>query len=357
MGRKQHPGRQQHALCSGLAGQHFGVLVQGVYPGKHAGQRLLVHHQAHVLHQLQAAVAGFIEPLAQALYVFAVVAVRQDAVHHALAQFGAGQAAEQLGVRQRLNPRGRCRDIAHAQAARQSFGKTTDQEHAAQAVQGGQPRGLDHKVGIGVVFQDQKIVLLGQTQQVIRHRQRQAKPRGVVHHRVGNKQLGLVRLGQLLQGLNIGPVAQARHGHHPHPQRAQQAKYQKPGRVFHQHGIAGAQHAAQHQIHALRDAGHGHQLLLRVHRQTLCQQIRGQLLAQGCVALWGTVAEQLHASAAAHGAHGGVQHVVIHPAGRQHARAAIEMHAIMLAKNAAQQKRRIKSRVGCQAGGLQVFGA
>ncbi len=72
--RKQHPRRQQHALGSGFAGQHFGVLL-GVHPNEHARQRLLAHLQAQVLNQLQAALAGGVRALAQALHVLAVLAL------------------------------------------------------------------------------------------------------------------------------------------------------------------------------------------------------------------------------------------------------------------------------------------
>ena len=337
-------------MCCGFACQHFGVLL-GIYPHKHAGQWLLVHFQAHAFHHLQAAVAGFIQTLTQAQHVFAVLAVGQNAVHHALAQLGAGQAAEQFGIGQRANAFGLGRDIAHAQAASQCFGETSQQDDAAQPVQCGQPHGvLRGKVSVGVVFQHQKVMLFGQAQHVIGYGQRQSKARRVVHHRVGDQHFGLVGGGQMFQYCQIGPIAQAWNRQHLHPQGAQHAKYHEPGRVLYQDRIAGAQSAAQHQIHALGNAGDSHQLLLGVNRQPLGQQVGRQLLAQRRVTLRCAIAQQLHACAAPHTAHGGVEHVVVHPVGGQDAGAAIQLRTFCGAEHAAQQKGCIKRRIGREDG-------
>ena len=269
--------------------------------------------------------------------MLAVLPLGQDAVDHALAQLGAGQAAEQFGIGQGADAFRLGGDVAHAQAAGQGFGKAPHQHHPAQAVQRGQAHGrLGGEIGVGIVLQNQKVMLLGQAQHVVRHGQAQAKAGRVVYHGVGDEQLGPVRGGQALQTVHIRPIAQAWHGQHLHAQGPQQAKHQEPGRVFDQHRIAGAQQAAQHQVHALGHAGDGHQLLLRIHRQPLRQQVGGQLLAQRRIALRRTIAQQLQAGAAPHGAHGRVEHVVVQPAGGQDAGAAVKLRALGGAEHAAQ---------------------
>lgn len=132
---------------------------------------------------------------------------------------------------------------------------------------------------------------LGNAQHLVGDTGRQAQPRGVVHRRVENEELGLVALGQRCQGSHIGPAGQARHADHIHTHVLEPPEDQEPGRIFDQHGIAGLEKAAHDQVQAMGHSAHRHEVGLGMGRHLLGLQIRGDLLAQWQKALWMAIAE------------------------------------------------------------------
>jgi hypothetical protein len=126
-------------------------------------------------------------------------------------------------------------------------------------------------------------VLGGQLQQPVRLGQRERAACGVVGQRLGEEDLGLVRQQQGLEGVQVGPVRQARHPQHVHLGQFQFPKQRVVARRVDQNMVPCIQQVTDDEVQRMVGTL-GQQELTRVGLDAAFVEQPGQCLAQRQVA-------------------------------------------------------------------------
>ena len=323
---KQGAGRDQVANIEHALGQRVGVHA-GVNPAEQAG-RFGGERAAVAQGQLHTAVAGLAQSGADAFSVAAQLALVNAVGQRFFQQCRGGQCGQQFGVQQAFDQMRRSSHEPHAPAGRQDFGETAHINRALQAVQRAQPGGVfRRKVAVGVVFNDVKVVLLGQLQHAVGAARADGRACGVVQHADADKQLGRIRLAVARHHSQVGAIGVARHRQDLHAQRPQARKLHSPAGFFHHHTVAGLQQRAADDVQRVRGP-HGGDDLLGRHREVEGAQLVRQRAAQADVALGfailqGPVGQRLGTRELAHGSRQERRH---QPVRREHAHAGLRLH-------------------------------
>ncbi len=299
---------------------------------------------------------GQVQPGADALGMAAQLTLVDAPGQRLFQQGGCGQRGQQLGVHKGLHQIGWRSQKTHAPARRQNLGKATDVDGALQAVQRAQARGVvGRNVAVGVVFDDVKVVGIGQLQHAVGAARRQAVAGGVVEHAHTHKQLGGVQFAVACHHVQVRPVGAARHWQDAHAQCGEARKLDGPAGFLDHHIVTGAQQRAAHDVQRMGGPHGGHDLRGRRLHVVGSQLVR-QGLAQASVARWLAVLQRKRLQHAAAGdlAHRSGHEGGFQPVRRKHPharlrllRAAVE-HAAYQRRGIDRHMLRLKSAPQCR---------
>ena len=239
-----------------------------------------------------AARAGDGQALVDALHVPAQPAALQQARQRPLVERRAGQLLDQLALGEAVHQRLWTGQVADPQTGADQLGKAADAQRAPQAIECRQARQVGGgEAPVGVVLDDQTVARLGQTQQLVRLRQRQAVAGRVVQHIDGQVEARPVLLQQRRQHRQVRSLRGARHGQRAQAELGQACEVDRPAGVVDQHRVARLHQGLRHQVERLGGAA-GQQDLLGQAGDAELGLLLGQLFAQQPVALRVAVAQQ-----------------------------------------------------------------